>query len=1051
MKRLFCVVALGVAVTALPAQDLTLLKSLKWRSIGPYRGGRVTTVAGVDSQPNTFYYGATGGGIWKTTDGGLSWQSLSDGQPFHTGSVGAIAVSESDPNVLYVGMGEEPIRGNVTHGDGVFKSLDAGRTWKSVGLEDTRQISRIRIHPKNPDIAFVAALGHVWGPNEERGIYRTRDGGKTWQKVFSRGSKAGASDIIMDPQNPNVLWAGFWEVYRKPWTLESGGPGSGMFQSTDGGDTWKDMTRSPGLPKGTIGIVNIAISPVNPDRIWAQIEAEDGGTFRTDDGGKQWTRVNEDRELRQRAWYFNRIFADPKNIDGLYAVNVGFFHSTDGGKTFKTVGTPHSDNHDLWISPSDPNRMVEGNDGGAFVTTNGGKTWTDTTQPTAQFYRVALDNDFPYHVYGAQQDNTTVKIPSRTFSPGIDLSDWYPVGGGESGWVAPYLKNSDITFAGSYDGLLTKYDHRTGQTRNVTIWPDNTMGAGAEAMKYRFQWTFPILFSPNDPDLLYAAGNVLFASRDQGQSWKAISPDLTRNDKSKLGPSGGPITKDNTSVEYYCTIFTVAESPVKAGVIWTGSDDGLVQLTQDGGAHWSNVTPKGIPEYIRINTIEASPFDAATAYVAATMYQFDDNRPYMYKTTDYGKTWASIATGIPPTTYTRVIREDPNRRGLLYAGTENGLYVSFNDGANWQSFQFNLPIVQISDLAIQKRGKELVAATHGRSFWIFDDLPLLYQISDTVSSAPVHLFQPKDTYRVTFFGGFRGARATVGANPANGASIYYSFKEKPKGEVTLEVFDPAGKSMRKFSSKVAEKRAQPVPASAEEEAFVPRGGGSTRVPTEAGLNKFVWDLRYADATSFPGMILWAGSVRGPLAVPGKYTVKLTADGKTETQTFAILKDPRIATTDQQYLSQLELELQIRDKLSKTNQAVLDIRDVRKQIDDLTARVKNPAVAERAKALSQELTSIEEALYQTKNKAREDPLNFPIRLNNKMAALLAAVEASDDPPTSQEQMVYEDLSTGINVQLNHLNQVITKDLPAFNKVVRDQDIPAVSVKPPAGAQ
>jgi photosystem II stability/assembly factor-like uncharacterized protein len=1045
------ILLLAITLAALlPAQDLTLLKSLKWRSIGPYRGGRVTTVTGVDSQPNTFYFGATGGGIWKTTDGGLNWQSLSDGQPFRTGSVGSIAVSESDPNVVYAGMGEEPIRGNVTHGDGMYKSLDGGKTWKYIGLEDTRQISRIRIHPKNPDIVFVAALGHVWGPNEDRGIFRSKDGGKTWQKVFSRGPKAGASDIVMDPQNPNVLWAGFWEVYRKPWTLESGGPGSGLFQSTDGGDTWKDMTRSAGLPKGLIGTVAVAVSPVNSDRIWAQIEAEDGGIFRSDDGGKNWIKVNEERDLRQRAWYYNRIFADPKNIDGLYAVNVDFFHSTDGGKIFSHIQPPHGDNHDLWISPSDPNRMIEGNDGGAFVTTNGGKTWTDTTQPTAQFYRVALDDDFPYHVYGAQQDNTTVKIPSRTFSAGIDLSDWYPVGGGESGWIAPYLKNTEITFAGSYDGLITKYDHRTGQTRNVTVWPDNTMGAGAEAMKYRFQWTFPLLFSPHDPDMLYAGGNVLFASRDQGQSWKPISPDLTRNDKTKLGSSGGPLTKDNTSVEYYCTIFTVAESPVKAGVIWTGSDDGLVQVTQDGGAHWTNVTPKGIPEFIRINTVEASPFDAGTAYVAATMYQFDDNRPYMYKTTDYGKTWKSIANGIPQTTYTRVIREDPNKRGLLYAGTENGIYVSFDGGANWQSFQFNLPIVQISDLAIHKRDKELVAATHGRSFWIFDDLPLLYQISDTVSKNDMHLFQPKDAYRVTVAGGFRGARATIGSNPANGAPVYFSFKDKPQGEVTLEFFDPAGKSVKKFSSKVEEKREQPGAASAEEGAFAPRGGGSTRVPIEPGLNKFVWDLRYPDATSFPGLIMWAGSTRGPLAVPGKYTVKLTANGKTETQAFEVLKDPRNQTTQQQFLSQLELELQIRDKLSKTNQAVLDIRDVRKQLDDLTARLKNPAVIERAKALSKELTSIEEALYQTKNKAREDPLNFPIRLNNKMAALLAAIEGSDDAPTSQEQMVYEDLSTGINAQLKQLDRVIATDLPAFNKVVHDQDVPAISLKPPAGS-
>ena len=1052
--RLFAVPALSlVALSALSAQDLSLVKTLKWRSIGPYRGGRVDTVVGVDSQPNTYYYGATGGGIWKTTDGGITWQSVSDGQAFATASVGAIDVAPSDPNIVFAGMGEYEIRGNVMHGDGVYKSMDAGRTWKHVGLENTRQISRIRVHPKNPDIVFVAALGHVWSPNEERGIYRTKDGGKTWEKVFSRGPKAGAGELVFDPSNPNVIWAGFWEVYRKPWLLESGGPGSGIFRSADGGDTWTDMTRSPGLPKGLIGNVSIAISPANPDRIWAGIEAEDGGIFRSENGGKNWTKVNEERKLRQRAWYFNRIFADPKNPDALYAANVQFFRSGDGGRTFAPLATPHSDNHDLWIAPSDPMRMIEGNDGGANISTNGGKTWTEQTQPTAQFYRVALDDDFPYHAYGAQQDNTTVKIATLALGAGIDTGDWYPVGGGESGWIAPDPKDPDIVFAGSYDGLLTRYDHHTGQARNVTVWPDNVMGSGAEAMKYRFQWTFPILFSPHEPHLLYAGGNVLFASSDQGQSWKPISPDLTRNDKSKQGPSGGEITKDNTSVEYYCTIFTVAESPVKKGVIWTGSDDGMVHLTQDGGGHWNDVTPKGIPEWIQVNTVEASPFDAAKAYVAATMYKFDDNKPYAYKTTDSGKTWKKITNGIPDSTYVRVIREDPNKKGLLYAGTETGIYVSFDDGDNWQSLQLNLPVTQVADIAIQKREKELVVATHGRAFWIFDDLPLLYQISDAVTKSDTHLFQPKDAYRLTFMGGFRGAKPTIGQNPANGAVIYYALKDKPKGEVTLEFLDEQGKLVRKFSTSDRQ-RPEQSPESAEEEVFRPRTPPA-RVTADAGLNRFVWDLHYPDATTFPGMILWAGAVRGPAVVPGKYQVKLTVEGKNQTQSFEVKKDPRVKVTQQELLSQLELELQIRDKLSKTHQAILDIRDIRKQVDDLVARLKSSGdspkaklVSDRAKALSDELTNVEETLYQTKLKANEDPLNFPIRLNNKLAALLSAVEMSDSAPTSQQQMVYEDLSTGINAQLKRLDKVLTTDLPAFNKLVRDQDVPAVSIKPTA---
>ena len=1026
----------------LAAQNLSLLKSLKYRSIGPYRGGRVTTVVGVDSLPGTYYFGATGGGIWKTTDSGANWESLSDGQPFGTGSVGSIDVAVSDPNIVYAGMGEAPIRGNVTHGDGMYKSTDAGRTWKQIGLTETRQIARVRVHPKNPDIVYVAALGHVWGPNPERGIYRTRDGGKSWTQVFTRGPKAGAIDLTLDPSNPNVLWAGFWEVYRKPWTLESGGPGSGLFRSTDGGDTWVDMTRSPGLPQGLIGTVGVAVSPANPERVWAMIEAEDGGLFRSDNGGKLWVKVNEERKLRQRAWYYNRIFADPKNPEVIYAVNVGFFRSGDGGKTFQPIATPHGDNHDMWIAPSDPLRMVQGNDGGAIVSTNGGRSWTDLAQPTAQFYRVAVDDEFPYNIYGAQQDNTTVKIASRTLTGSIDASDWYPVGGGESGWIAPYPKNPDIVFAGSYDGLITRYDHKTKQMRNVTIWPDNPMGAGAEAMKYRFQWNFPLLFSPHDPDLLYAGGNVLFASRDQGQSWKAISPDLTRNDKSKLGSSGGPITKDNTSVEYYCTIFTVAESPLKKGVIWTGSDDGLVHVTQDGGAHWQNVTPKGMPEWMQINSIEASPNDAGTAYFAGTMYKWDDNHPYLYKTTDYGKSWKQINEGIPANTYTRVVREDPNQPGLLFAGTETGIYVSFTGGEKWQQFQLNLPVVQIADLVFQKREKELVVATHGRSFWVLDDLTMLYQVGSGASDS-AQLFQPKDAYRLPSGGGFRGGggRAAVGSNPAAGAVIYYSLKETPKGEATLEFLDPQGKPVREFSSKVEEKHEVPA-ASAEEEEFVPRNAGSTRVPVEPGLNKFVWDMRYPDATKFPGMILWAGTVRGPAIAPGKYTVRLTVDGKAHSQTFLVKKDPRIATTQQEFLSQLELELQIRDKLSRTNQAVLDIRDVRKQIEDLAARTKTPVIVDRAKALAKDLTQVEEALYQTKNKANEDPLNYPIRLNNKIAGVLAALEMSDSGPTQQQQQVYEDLSTGINAQLRRLDEIMKRDLPAFNKLVRDQNIPAI---------
>src|SRR6266436_4612081 len=579
------------------------LKVLQWRSIGPFRGGRVTAVTGVASQPMVFYFGGTGGGVWKTTDGGINWEPITDGSVFGTGSVGAIGLSDSDTNTIYVGMGESPIRGNVSHGDGVYKSTDGGKTWKHIGLEDTRQISRIRVHPKNPDIVYVAAQGHVWAPNEQRGVFRSKDGGKTWQKVLYRSDKAGACDLILDPTNANILYAAFWEVYRKPWTLESGGAGSGIFKSTDGGDSWTEITRNPGLPKGTIGIVGITASPATPDRLWAIVEAEDGGVFRSENGGKTWTKVNEERRLRQRAWYYSRIYADPKSADTVYVLNTGFYKSNDAGKTFTSMPVPHGDNHDLWIAPDDPNRMINSNDGGANVSFNGGKSWTEQDQPTAQFYRVALDNDFPYNIYGAQQDNSTVRIASRTAGPGITPSDWYDVGGGESGWIAPDPRNSQIVYAGSYDGLITRQDKRTGQSRNINAWPDNTMGYGVEAMKYRFQWTFPIVFSPHDAKTLYIGANVLLKSTNEGQSWEAISGDLTRNDKSRMGTSGGPITQDNTSVEYYCTIFTLMESPVTKGVIWTGSDDGLVHVTRDAGKNWANVTPKDMPEWIQINSI----------------------------------------------------------------------------------------------------------------------------------------------------------------------------------------------------------------------------------------------------------------------------------------------------------------------------------------------------------------------------------------------------------------------------------------------------------------
>lgn len=1053
-------IALTVSAVSIHAQT-ELLKPLQYRSIGPYRGGRSAAVAGVPSQPFVYYYGATGGGVWKSTDGGINWESVSDNSVFGTGSVGAIAVADSDPNTIYVGMGESPIRGNVSHGDGVYKSTDAGKTWKRVGLEDTRQVPRIRIHPKNPDLVYVAALGHVWGPNDQRGVFRSKDGGKTWEKILSRGNKAGAIDLILDPSNPNTIYAGFWEVYRKPWTLESGGPGSGIFKSTDGGDTWTELTRNNGLPKGTIGKVGITVSPANPERIWAIVEAEDGGVFRSDNGGTTWTRVNEERRLRQRAWYYTRIYADPKNADSVYVLNVGFFRSNDGGRTFAAIGVPHGDNHDLWIAPDDPNRMIESNDGGANVSFNGGRSWTEQDQPTAQFYRVTIDNDFPYNIYGAQQDNSTVRIASRTTEGGIGTRDWYDVGGGESGWIAPSPKDTQIVFAGSYGGLATRYDRRTGQRRDINPYPNNPMGSGADVLKYRFQWNFPLLFSPHDSNKLYCAANVLFVSTDEGSSWQAISPDLTRDDKSKQGASGGPITKDNTSVEYYATIFALMESPVQAGTIWTGSDDGLVQLTRDGGKNWSNVTPPTsiMPEWIQINSLEASPHDPATAYLAATMYKWDDNKPYLYRTSDYGKTWKKITNGIPDTAFTRVIREDPNKRGLLYAGTETGMYVSFDNGDRWQSLQLNLPVVPITDLAVQKREKELVVATQGRSFWILDDLPVLHEMMDAggfSAAGETKLYKPKASYRMPGGGGFPlGPTATIGRNPPNGLVVYYSLKAKPTADVDLEFLDAAGKSIRKFTARVrraAEGTAAPAPAGPPAgEGFGFGGGGAQPpVPTEVGLNRFVWDTRYPDAVRFPGMILWAGETRGPKLPPGSYQARLTVEGKSYTQNFEIKPDPRLTTTAADYAKQTELGLKIRDKLSETHNAIIQIRDVRRQVEDLLRRVTGQpnfkVVNDAGTALNKKLTTIEETLYQTKNQSNQDPLNFPIRLNNKLAALGGVVASAEAAPTAQSYAVYDEVVTQIDAELRKLAELMRTDVPAFNQLVRDQNIPAVVVKP-----
>jgi photosystem II stability/assembly factor-like uncharacterized protein len=1019
-----------------------LEKSLQWRCIGPARGGRVQAVAGVVGDPLTYYMGATGGGVWKTTDAGNSWENISD-KFFKTGSVGAIAVAESDPNVMYVGMGEADVRGNFSHGDGVYRSLDAGKTWTHVGLSDSRQIGAISIHPKNPDLVYVAALGHIFGPNEERGIFRSSDGGATWQKVLYINENAGAIDIALNPKNPRELYAAFWQVKRTPWSLESGGEGSGLWKSTDGGETWTKL--GGGLPTGVVGKIGIAVSPINPERVWAIVEHEEGGVYRSDDAGGTWRRLSDDANLRQRAWYYTHIYADPADVETVYVLNVGFHKSIDGGRTFsQRIRVPHGDNHDLWIDPNDPLRMVNGNDGGANVSFDGGTSWTrQDNQPTAQFYRVTTDNQFPYRVYGAQQDNSTVSISSSGWG-----EDFYDVGGGESGYIAVDPRNSDIVYAGSYGGYLTRYDHSMRMSRNITVWPENPMGHGAADLDFRFQWTFPIVISPHDPATIYAGGNILFKSSDEGQSWQPISPDLTTNDRSKQGPSGGPITKDNTSVEYYCTIFTVAESPVVPGLIWTGSDDGLIHVTSDAGATWSNVTPAGVGEWPMISIIEPSRHDADTAYAAITRYKMDDFRPYIYKTADRGASWSLIVNGIPDGAFVRSVREDPARPGLLYAATEVGMYYSDDDGANWRSLQGNLPITPVTDITV--KDDDLVISTQGRSFWILDDLSLLREWGPSLADAPRHLFAPGPGYRT----------------PGASVEIKYWLAEKPPS-LLLEILDAEGSVVRSFEA--AKEREQSGDSSGttqqdsegEEDDWWGGGRAARNAPANRGLNSFTWNLRYPDAVEVRGAVMWAGSTRGPIAPPGDYSIRLTVNGEPLIQPFTLAPDPRLTTTAEEYADQFEFLASVRDALSETHAAVNTIRSVRAQVNETVERAKEAAdessaddgengssalsnIEDAANSLHERLTAIEDDLIQSKSKSSQDPLNYPIRLNNKIAALMSAVDI-EYPLTDSVQDVFAQLRGELDVQLAALRHVVEQDVPSFNAAVAELNLPAVVVK------
>lgn len=1040
-----------------------LYGAMKYRCIGPHRAGRVVAVSGVVGDRETYYFGSTGGGVWKSTDDGVSWRNVSDGF-FKWASVGALAVAPSDPNVIYAGMGETSIRSNVSRGDGVYKSTDAGKTWRHMGLADTQNIGEIVIHPNDPDCVYLAALGHVWGPNNERGVYRTTDGGETWERVLYKSDKAGVVDLAMDPNNPRILYAAVWEASRGPHFLSSGGEDSGLWRSFDGGDSWEDITRNSGLPSGEIiGKIGITASGAREGRVYAIVEAEDGAVFKSDDYGDTWTRGSEDRNLRQRAWYYHHIYADPNDPDTVWVLNVNLWRSIDGGKTFESVSVHHGDTHDLWIDPDDSQRILLGDDGGAQVSFTGGTAWSNNyNQATAEFYHVTVDNQIPYRVYGAQQDNTTMSVPSRSNYGAITEIEWYPIGGGESGYIAVNPDNPDIVYAGSYGGLLTRYDASTRLAKAVNVWPEMTLGSPSEAMKYRFQWTSPTVFSPHDTKKLYHGGNHVFLTENEGTSWKELSPDLTRRDEETLVASGGPITRDNTGAETYATVFAIAESPVKEGIIWAGSDDGLIWVSKNGGKGWDNVTPgpDQLPEWPLISIIEPSPHDAATAYVAATRYKSHDDAPYLFKTDDYGETWTAIVNGIPEGEFTRAIREDPVVQGLLFAGTEQGLWVSFNDGADWQSLQLNLPVTPIHDFVIAQ--DDLVVATHGRSFWILDDITPLRQLATGDVSGDTVLFRPRDTRRFASSPGFgrppqlgRNFRMAggvltafehekkadgegesfnldAGENPVDGVVVQYYFASEPADEVTLTFKDGDGKEIRSFGSKKPDKdedKKDPV------------------VAAKSGANRFVWDFRYPGPVEVPddtGSMGFAGTPQGPKAVPGSYIVELSAGGETITQEFEILGDARTGSSQKDYEAGFKLAMNIRDTLSDTHTAVNTLRSIRKQVESWTERVDDEDIKQAAEDLKVKLREVEDPLIQWRAKSTQDTLNFPVQINAKLAALLGQVVAAEGRPTDQAKDVYEDLKKRVDAEVKKLDDIVNEDVKQFNKLVRESGTPPVSV-------
>jgi photosystem II stability/assembly factor-like uncharacterized protein len=1023
--------------------DSSLLAGYRWRNIGPDRGGRSIAVSGVKGRPDEAYFGATGGGLWKTTDGGENWSPVTDGQ-IRSASVGAVAVSETNPDIVYIGTGETCIRGNIMPGDGVYRSTDGGKTWTNVGFAESHGIAKIRIHPTDPQIVFVASFGKYGAPSTERGLFKSTDGGQTWRRVLYRDDKTGAVDISIDRNNPHVIYAALWEAYRKEYQMSSGGPGSGLFKSTDGGETWTELTRNPGMPAGLVGRIGVSVSGANPNRVYALVENDNGGLYRSEDAGATWALINDQRSIRQRAFYYTHVFADPKNADVVYMQNTTMFRSSDGGKTMTSVNNgTHGDFHDLWIDPDDPAHLVVGNDGGGAVSKNTAGRWTDEEYPTEQFYHAVTTKHIPYHVCGSQQDNSTICTPfnwnAAAYGFGLgggfggggggqqrDITAGgmrvsYVAGGGEPGYIAPDPLNPDLFYSGTNNGAyVDKFDRRLGTSREVNPYPWFYSGEPAKDIRERWQWTFPIIFSQADPRTLYVSSQRLWRTRDGGKTWDALSGDLTRHDPMTQEKSGGPITGDMNGPEVYGVIFSVGPGKRNVNVIWTGSDDGLVHVTRDGGATWTNVTPREMPDFGRVSQIDASAFDDGTAYVSVRRPLLNDLAPYIFKTTDYGRTWTRIVNGIRPDAYVHAVREDPSRRGLLYAGTQHGVYLSYDDGALWQPLNPNLPDIPISDVIVE--GNELVIATHGRGFWVLDNIAPLRQASPERMSADAWLFTPP---------------AAVRSGP--GVTFSWWLKTKPQ-QARLELLDSAGAVLRTWEPDTT----PPGPrAAAGGGGF---GGGPQWLPVGAGLNRLHWNLRTEAFTTFPGMIMWGARASGPTAPPGRYALRLSVDGRTLTAPLVVERNPRITdVTDADLHAQYAFSRQVRDKVNEANAAVIDIRRVKSQLDDRLKRSDDGRLRARGETLKTNASAVEENIYQVRNQSNQDPLNFPIKVNNRLANLMSMAERGDGRPTNKMPEIFGILTTELKGYVDRLAQVWARDLAAVNAELSRLGLPPLDPK------